>query len=383
MNAVEQSNVAHADDVRLNTIAHKLRGLIPAAAAMSYALWLDAFHLAVSPPSGSMSTVRMIGAVLCLLGAVGAPLVGLACAFRMRGAEPSGFELRARRLAYLSIGTPPLFVLAGVTLGLLHLHINDELVWMLGWLAACGYVLLGSDSVHRPAATRPIAGWRVAHGVVAALVICFVFFHLSNHLLGLVGPGLHATVMEMGRRVYRSPVVEPVLIGLMLFQVVSGIRLVWRWTSLPADGYRVFQIGSGTYLAAFIVTHLNSALVSARTVHKIETGWAWASGAPTGLIHDAWSIRLVPHYGFGVFFILAHLCSGLRGVVLAHGMNAALADRVWAGGLVVSGLVSVAIMSGMCGLRVRNSEIGHANFSDSTTYFGGRMSIFNGLDVGR
>jgi hypothetical protein len=138
----------------------------------------------------------------------------------------------------------------------------------------------------------------------------------------------------------------------MLFQVISGARLAWRWSGAPGDAYRVFQIGSGVYLAAFIVTHLNSALVSARAVHKIDTGWSWASGAPTGLIHDAWNIRLVPHYALGVFFILAHLASGLRGVVIAHGVNVTVANRMWTSGLVVSGLVSVAIMSGLCGVRI-------------------------------
>jgi hypothetical protein len=118
------------------------------------------------------------------------------------------------------------------------------------------------------------------------------------------------------------------------------------------DAFRIFQIGSGAYLAAFILTHLNSALISARAVHHIETNWAWASGAPTGLIHDAWSIRLVPHYALGVFFVLAHLCSGLRGVLMAHGVGATSANRIWAAGLVVSGLVSVAIMSGLCGARI-------------------------------
>ncbi len=228
--------------------------------------------------------------------------------------DPSGsshFELRARRLAYLSIGVPPFFVLTGVALGLLHWHVSDELVWVVGWLAVCFYVLLGSDSVLE--SVRPPTRLRVAHGIAAALVVSFVLFHLSNHLLGLVGPDVHAAVMRVGRRVYRSHVVEPILIGLLLFQVVSGARLAWRWSSLPGDAYRVFQIGSGAYLAAFILAHLNSALISARTVHKIDTDWAWASGAPVGLIHDAWNIRLLPHYAFGVFFVLAHLSSGLRG----------------------------------------------------------------------
>jgi len=130
--------------------------------------------------------------------------------------------------------------------------------------------------------------------VAGALVLGYVLFHLTNHLLGLMGPDVHAAVMKMGRLVYRSTVIEPVLVTLLLFQVIVGVRLAWRWSSLPADAFRVFQIGSGTYLAAFILTHLNSAFVSARAVHHLETDWAWASGAPTGLIHDAWSIRLVP-----------------------------------------------------------------------------------------
>jgi hypothetical protein len=97
---------------------------------------------------------------------------------------------------------------------------------------------------------------------------------------------------------------------------------------------------------------MNSALVSARAIHKIDTGWAWASGAPTGLILDAWNIRLVPHYALGVFFILAHLASGLRSVLIAHGLRPALANRAWAVGLLVGALVSVAIIGGLCGIRI-------------------------------
>ncbi|WP_342725520.1 hypothetical protein AAFG07_00410 [Bradyrhizobium sp. B097] len=41
-----------------------------------------------------------------------------------------------------------------------------------------------------------------------------------------------------------------------------------RWSSLPPDVFRVLQIGSGVYLATFIVTHLNTAFVSARAVHS-------------------------------------------------------------------------------------------------------------------
>jgi hypothetical protein len=339
-------------DAQAYTISYRLRRLTPAVAAIAYPFLLNGFHSAVSVSNGSISILRLVAAVLWLSVAMAVPFVGLASAFRMTHANPSSFDLRARRLAYMSICAPPFFVLDGVALGLLHLRFNDECVWVVAWSAVCIYVLLGGKAIPVAMSAHPVSGWRVAHGIVAAVVLFFILFHLSNHLLGLEGPDAHAATMSAGRRIYRSRMIEPLLVGLMLFQVVSGIRVVWHSSSLPVDAYRVFQIGSGTYLAAFILTHLNSALVSARTVHKIETGWAWASGAPTGLIHNAWNIRLVPHYAFGVFFVLGHLASGLRGVAIAHGLSPGVANRVWTIGLILSGLISVAIMSGLCGARI-------------------------------
>ena len=61
---------------------------------------------------------------------------------------------------------------------------------------------------------------------------------------------------------------------------------------------------------------------------------------------------IIMSVGMGVFFVLAHLCSGLRGVLIAHGVGATSVNRIWAAGLVVSALVSVAIMSGLCGVRI-------------------------------
>jgi hypothetical protein len=353
----EQRSVQSGGDGLGNTVLDRLRWLIPAAAAMSYPFWLDAFHSAVSPSSGSMSLVQMVEAAFCLFAAFTIPLLGLGCAFWMTTATFSSFELRSRRLAYITIAVPPFFVLTGVGLGLLHVPVSDELVWIMGWSAACLYVLFGGERARasaaspRPAA-RSVARWRVVHGVTAAVILIYVLFHLTNHLFGLLGPDVHAEIMKMGRRIYRSPFVEPILVGLLLFQVIVGARLAWHWSSVPADVFRVFQTGSGTYLAAFILAHLNSALISARAMHHIETDWAWASGAPIGLIHDPWSIRLVPHYALGVFFVLSHLCSGLRIVLLAHRISAPLANRSWAAGLGISGLVSAAIISALCGARI-------------------------------
>ena len=41
---------------------------------------------------------------------------------------------------------------------------------------------------------------------------------------------------------------------------------------------------------------MNSVFIFARTDLGIDTGWDFATGAPTGLVKDPRNIRLVPHY---------------------------------------------------------------------------------------
>jgi hypothetical protein len=91
----------------------------------------------------------------------------------------------------------------------------------------------------------------------------------------------------------------------------------------------------------------------ARTYLGIDSGWGFATGAPTGLVKDSWNIRLVPHYWLGAFFVLAHLAAGARGVMMARGVSKTLADRFMVGGAVVAALVATVIMLGMCGMRVQ------------------------------
>ena len=98
---------------------------------------------------------------------------------------------------------------------------------------------------------------------------------------------------------------------------------------------------------------MDSVFIFARTYLGIDTGWGFATGAPTGLIDDSWNIRLVPHYWLGAFFVLAHLAAGARRVMMAHGVSRAFADRFMVGGTVVAGLVATVIMLGMCGMRVQ------------------------------
>jgi hypothetical protein len=322
-------------------------------AAIAYPFILQGFHAAISGTFGLNKGANVAPAALLLLAAFLAPGLGLALALRSsRLARPSQFQLRARQLALLSVAAPPLFVFVAFFLSILHHPLSETSAWFIVWSAAALWAWTAPADEQVLESSPPAAKLRIAHGAVAAIVATYVAFHLTNHLFGLIGPQAHATVMKLGRTVYRAPTIEPVLVGLLLLQVAGGGWLAWRWSALRIDRYRIFQVASGVYLWFFILTHMNSALVSARLIHGTVTDWAWASGAPTGLINDPWNIRLLPHYALGVFFVLSHLASGLRGVLLAHGARPTTVNRAWTGGLVAAGLMSVGIIAALCGLRV-------------------------------
>jgi len=339
-------------DRRITESDSGLAVFIPIAAALLYPWVLKGFHAAVIGDGLVGTSARLFEAAVWLAIAFLLPLSCLAFAFA-RGPFTlfASAGPKSRRIALVAVTAPPLFVLVGVSSSLLHSPVPELVTWVAGWLLFGLAVSCSRPAVHSGGAITT-GKLRVIHGVAAALIALFVAFHLLNHLLGLMGPDAHARVMHAGRLVYRSDLVQPVLVGLLLFQVATGLVLARRWVRTDVCPARMIQVGSGIYLAAFILTHLNSALISARLVHGIDTDWGWATSAPEGLIMSAWSIRLVPHYALGVFFVLTHLMCGLRGILLAHGYSSVRADRIWQGGMLVAAIASVSIMCGLCGLRL-------------------------------
>ena len=159
---------------------------------------------------------------------------------------------------------------------------------------------------------------RYSHGVVAAVLFGgFIAWHLLNHLVALEGSSAHAAVMHVLRHVYRNPLIQPILLVLIAYQVLSGLTLWRSKTQASADVLTTLQTASGIYFAIYLAAHLDSIFVLARPL-GIETDWNWAAGAPIGVLRDAWDIRLLPHYSLAVFMILAHLSCGLRGILVAH-----------------------------------------------------------------
>lgn len=329
-------------DEAMRNRAARIALWLPVAAAILYPWALGRFHDVVTF-AGAVTPIAT--AWLALAFALPLSCLGMTL--------PGWWTIggTARRLAFAGLAAPPLFVLTGVLTGLLHSPVKEAWIWPAVWIGLGAATAFGKPVPLEPDAP-PSPVLRIAHGGIAVLILLFVTFHLFNHLMGVFGPALHTRVMTIGRVVYRSPLVEPVLALLFLLQVFGGALLAKRWSARPLDLPRAIQVGSGAYVGAFVLTHMNSALVAARAVRGVQTDWAWATGAPQGLLLDAWNIRLVPHYALGVVFVVAHLFCGLRQVLLAHGVGQRIADRLWAAGLAGAVALATAITAGLCGLRL-------------------------------
>jgi hypothetical protein len=328
--------------------------LLPFAAVLAYPQLLALFYSQVHESGGSRTL-----AVVSIVLAFGVSALGFATALRVgRSGQPGSRGLTARRFAYLTIAAPPMFTFLGVILYLMKIDGADAAVWSGLWIAAA--VLAAMRQLSRApesgavrsnasnsggAPSRGLAALRVMHGVSAvALILVFLGPHLFNHVFGWFGEETHLALMHTLRKLYRNSFVEPTMLLVMAFQLLSGIALWLPKTRRPSDLLGVLQLASGIYLSFFIASHVNSVFVLARHFGT-DTNWAWAVAAPAGLTGDAWSVRLIPHYTIAVFMLLGHLACGMRTVLLGHGVQKARADR-WTWGAIGFGTIVTAVISG-------------------------------------
>ena len=335
----------------------RLPMLAPPLAALLFPFALEGFHTNVTHivASGD-STLSWLNAAACLALAFAMPLITmLAAMYFSEIGRPTVAQLRAKRTALLAVAAPTLFVFLGVVLSMLHNAVPDTLPWVACWAIAIVVLLRSDNDAPASAAARLVpAPLRVAHGVSAlALVMIFLALHIANHLMFPAGEGSYDAVMKVFRHVYRNDLLQPLVVALFLFQVGTGLFFVWRLTAAPSDRFRTFQIASGVYLAFYVLGHMDSVFIFARTYLGIDTGWGFATGAPTGIVKDPWNIRLLPHYWLGAFFVLAHLAAGARAVIIAHGVSKVFADQFMIAGAVVAAVIATVILLGMCGMRVQ------------------------------
>ena len=170
------------------------------------------------------------------------------------------------------------------------------------------------------------------HRISALLISLYVLFHLTNHLFALEGIEAHIDTMRSFRQVYRSALVEPLLLACVLFQVASGITFILRRRGQRRGFFDHAQAISGGYLAFFLLFHVGAVLYGRS--QGLDTNFNFAAAT---LNLNAFPVFFAPYYTLAVVAYFTHLACGLRWLLRAR-FPAATLDRA-AGALMTLGLL--------------------------------------------
>lgn len=185
---------------------------------------------------------------------------------------------------------------------------------------------------------------RHLHRLSAMLLAAYLVLHLTNHVVGLSGQGQHIRFMTSIRPFYRNAVVEPLLLGLLLFQIGSDVTMVIRGWRARRGFVAWVQALSGLYLAAFILNHVISVLAG-RWALGLDTDFRFAAA---GMHVPPLEWFFVPYYWLGVAALFTHVGCAIYWSMLERNSRT---GRLALSGLALTGiLLGGAIVSALAGV---------------------------------
>jgi hypothetical protein len=166
-----------------------------------------------------------LSAAVYLALAFAVPLIAILAAMSLsRIGQPTAAQLRAKRAALLAVAAPTLFTFVGVVLYMLRDPVPDTWLWVPCWAIVLPLLLWSDNDAPARVVARVVpVPLRVVHGASAlALVMIFLAPHIANHLMFPSGAGTYDAVMKVFRHVYRTDILQPLVVALFLFQIGTG-----------------------------------------------------------------------------------------------------------------------------------------------------------------
>jgi hypothetical protein len=325
---------------------HRPLLVVPVLCALAYPSLLSLLSSALvmvhgsTTPNGVIVWVSVIASLTLALAVMLASFaVGLAL-----GSPRAGNAENARSIAHLAFATPSLYVGFGNVAGALHAPSAVPIAWVTLWVLMAAILLRGPRSSPMAAAVKPTAHRRLAfaHGVSAcAILLLFVGPHIVNHVTGFWNGPAHIEVMNAARRIYRDDVVQPILLTLIAFQILSGGALMLQRMRLPSDLLGTVQTMSGVYVGIYFLAHMTAVFVARDA--GTDTNWSWLTRPNNSMLVSLSSLRLIAHYWVGPIAIVTHVACGLRMVMLQHDVSPATGNRV-APALITAGVVTSSVI---------------------------------------
>lgn len=149
-------------------------------------------------------------------------------------------------------------------------------------------------------------GLRPLHLVSGLLIGSFLVAHIANHIAMFWGAAAHIATMDAIRPFYRNVFAETVLMAALVFQLGSGLRLIWRRRKEPKSTLGKIQMASGIALALFIMNHVG-AVWAGRLLFGLDTNYHFAAAG----FHAGLAVFFIPYYFLGVCAFFAHAACAL------------------------------------------------------------------------
>lgn len=172
-------------------------------------------------------------------------------------------------------------------------------------------------------------------GIVLSI---FISFHLFNHLISIVGIDEHLQFMNALRLVYRSIIVEVILLTAVLFQVTSGITLFWKKRKKAKGIFEKLQLWSGLYLAFFLIVHVAS-VMSGRLFLNLDTNFYFAAA---GLNSFPLNLYYIPYYTLAILSFFTHFAAVHRDKMNNYILG--LSPRQQSNALIVVGVIIAVLI---------------------------------------
>lgn len=141
------------------------------------------------------------------------------------------------------------------------------------------------------------------HGFSALFLTGYAIVHIANHLVGIAGVDAHIAFMQAFRSIYRTPLIEGVLLAAVVFQIYSGLTFVVRGWKRRRGFMPWLQAASGAYLAFFFLNHVGAVLLG-RTVLGLDTNFYFAAA---GFYVWPFQFFFAPYYFLAVLALFTHL----------------------------------------------------------------------------
>jgi hypothetical protein len=317
----------------------------PLTIALFYPLLISWFTLTISAYHRSSNPLVAILATLIMTVAGSLPLVAGRALLALRDQDQ---RIWTRAVLLFAFAASELFTVSYTLFRTAHIGELQSGVWIAAWaiVGILTYFKAGGRAIDVSRVSQQSPLLRVTHGIAASLLLCgFLIPHLFNHSLAVWSISLHTTVLRNLRLWYRSEFVEPVLFGIVLIMILTGLPMVLAYCRGRLDTFRVVQVATGVFLGIFIVSHVLATLLARG--RGVDTNWFFAAG-PKSLLDGTMLARLIPHYTWVGFVAVVHVACGLRVVLLGHGVSPTAADRVFASlafvGMVTAALTGAALM---------------------------------------